>query len=147
MPKSPQHEENAANALRAVVDTNVLVSALINPEGPPAAVVDAIRELQLTPVVSAEVLAEYDEVLHRPRLRLPVTDVEELLANMRALALLVEVPLDPPDIPLPDPDDWPFIAAARAALCPIVTGNARHFPAHAEVEVVTPAEFLARFMA
>jgi predicted nucleic acid-binding protein len=47
---------------------------------------------------------------------------------------------------LPDPDDAPFIATALAANCPIVTGNARHFPAECGVEILTPAQCLARLI-
>jgi predicted nucleic acid-binding protein len=102
--------------------------------------------LRLVPVVCAEILAEYGEVMHRPRLRLPTIEVDALLSDLRSLALLVEVPAGPNDTKLPDVDDWPFIAAARTAGCPIVTGNARHFPAEAGVEAVGPGEFLARLM-
>jgi hypothetical protein len=38
---------------------------------------------------------------------------------------------------LPDPGDWPFIATALAADCPVITGNARHFPKRLGVEVMT----------
>lgn len=132
------------SAPRAVVDTNVLVSALINPAGAPAAVVAAIRDLRLVPVVSADILAEYDEVLRRPRLNLPPAEIEELLVDLRGLALLVQIPAPSATASLPDPDDWPFIAAARTAGCPVITGNARHFPAQSGVEAVGPGEFLAR---
>ena len=43
------------------------------------------------------------------------------------------------DIDLPDPTDAPFIALARYAGCPVITGNVKHFPAAAGVVVLTPA--------
>jgi len=131
---------------RAVVDTNVLVSALLSPDGNPAVVVDAVRTLRLTPIVSRAILAEYTTVLRKPRFRFPVVIVDELLASLRDLAVCVE-PDSVPRIPeLPDPSDWPFIAAALFAGCPIITGNARHFPAAAGVEVLTPGAWVARVM-
>ncbi len=130
--------------LRAVVDTNVLVSAVLSPVGAPAAVVGAIRELRLVPVVSAEILAEYAKVLRRPRLNLPPAAVEELLADLQGLTFSVNLSAVPIDASLPDADDWPFIAAARISACPAVTGNTRHFPLQTGVEVVAPGDFMAR---
>ena len=53
---------------RAVVDTNILVSALLMPAGPPRAVAQAIRHGVLQLMVCAEIIEEYVDVLHRPRL-------------------------------------------------------------------------------
>ncbi len=80
------------NVPRAVVDTNILVSALIRPEGPPGLVIDDIRNGQLVPVVTADILEEYDEVLHRPKLRLGADEVSALLALLRDLGEWVELP-------------------------------------------------------
>ena len=129
--------------MRAVIDTNVLVSALINPKGTPARLVNEIRTLTLTPVVSQAVLEEYGEVLRRPQFNFPLTIVNELLDDMVALALHIRPDAVLP-ASLPDPDDAPFIAVARTAACPIVTGNARHFPAKYGVEILSPAECLQR---
>lgn len=127
----------------AVVDTNVLVSALISPSGTPARLVEEIRCGSLTPVVSPAVLAEYETVLRRPRFDFPTDCVDDLLADMIGLAMVAHPePIDATR--LPDPADAPFIALARHAGCAIVTGNVRHFPKHAGVEVLTPAECLAR---
>lgn len=126
-----------------VVDTNVLVSALINPGGVPARVVDEIRAQTLRPIVSEELLDEYREVLTRARLRFSSSQVDSLLDDLAALALhLHATPKDPAT--LPDPDDAPFIAVALAAACPIVTGNSRHFPPECGVEILTPAQCLSR---
>lgn len=129
-------------ARRAVVDTNVLVSALLKRATPPAAVVDEIRDGRLIPVVCAPVVAEYAAVLARPRLGLPAQGVRELIDLITGLAQWVHVPARPPDLALPDPDDWPFIAAAFAAGCPVITGNVRDFPGRLGVEAVTPGDWL-----
>lgn len=131
---------------RAVVDTNVLVSALLSPDGNPAIVADAVRTLRLTPIVSRAILAEYGTVLRKPRFRFPVVIVDELLVSMRDLSICVEPDGVPRNPALPDPSDWPFIAAALFAGCPIITGNIRHFPAAAGVEVLTPGAWVARVM-
>lgn len=134
------------DAQRAVVDTNVLVSALLSPDGNPAVVAEAVRTLRLTPIVSRAILAEYETVLRKPRFRFPVVIVDELLASLRDLAVCVEPDSVPRHPGLPDPSDWPFIAAALFAGCPIITGNTRHFPAAAGVEVLTPGAWVARVM-
>lgn len=127
----------------AVIDTNVLVSASINRSGVPALLVDRVRKLDLTPVVSDAILAEYLEVLHRARFRFPSEWVNELLDDMAALGLHAQ-PVLLNTASLPDPDDAPFIAAGLWAGCPVVTGNARHFPADCGVEVWSPAQCLER---
>jgi putative PIN family toxin of toxin-antitoxin system len=130
----------------AVVDTNVLVSALISPSGTPARLVEEIRCGNLTPVVSPAVLAEYEAVLRRPRFGFPTDCVDDLLADMIGLGLFVQPePIDATR--LPDPDDAPFIALVCHTGCTIVTGNVRHFPKHAGIEVLTPAECLAKIAA
>lgn len=131
--------------MRAVIDTNVLVSAAINPAGPPGQLVVKIRSLTLMPVVSAAILDEYADVLRRARFGFPRAWVDELLTDMAALALHVR-PIALAAADLPDPDDGPFIATALAAGCPIVTGNARHFPAECGVEILSPAQCLDRLM-
>ena len=65
--------------------------------------------------------------------------------NLRNEGLRV-IPLGEERILLPDPDDYPFVAAARAALCPVVTGNLRHTPSAAGVRAISPARFLAQLV-
>lgn len=113
---------------RAVVDTNILVSALLRPGGPPDAVIQAIRRDLLQPVVCDQIVAEYRDVLARRRFRLHPADTAELVTLIEAQAAWAHVTPYPALEALPDPADWPFIAAALAAACPVITGNARHFP-------------------
>ncbi len=121
----------------AVVDTNVLVSALLRPAGPPGAVIRAIADRRLTPVLCQSAMVEYSEVLRRPRFQFLAADVDELLAVAAQQALWVEVPEYTGEPELPDPTDWPFVACALAAQCPVITGNVKHFPARLGVEVMT----------
>ena len=121
----------------AVVDTNVLVSALLKPEGAPAQVANALRNNALVPVVCAEIMAEYSAVLNRPKLRLPAADVAALLELIGLQARWVQITPYPSALQLPDPADWPFIACAMAAACPVITGNVKHFPAGLGVDVMT----------
>lgn len=127
--------------MRAVIDTNVLVPALINPEEIPARVIDEIRAQTLQPVLGQAILDEYRDVLTRPHFGFSPDTVDDLIEDMVALALsLSPAKLDAST--LPNPDDAPFIATALAAVCPIVTGNVRHFPPECGVETLTPAQCL-----
>lgn len=130
------------SAKLAVIDTNVLVSAGINPSGKPGQVLAAVERLMLRPVISADVMAEYRAVLTRPQFRFQAEWINSLLDNFEALGLLLE-PAPISVAGLPDPSDAPFIALARHAGCPVITGNAKHFPAKARVAVLTPAGWVA----
>lgn len=128
----------------AVLDTNILVSALMRPEGPPGQVMADVGRGILTPVTSADVLAEYRAVLTRPRLRLNMDAVTRALDAIDLLGLHLAPRQLPPAPPpgLPDPTDWPFMACALAAGCPVITGNLKHFVAGAGVRVMTAREWV-----
>jgi len=129
--------------MQAVIDTNILVSALLHPGSVPDAVIQDIVGLRLTPVVCEAVVAEYSAVLSRPRFGLPATQVREVLALFEQLAVEVKVPPYTGEPALPDPADWPFVACALATGCPVVTGNARHFPEGCGVRVMTAREWVS----
>ena len=128
--------------MRAVVDTNVLVSGLLGTGSPPWQVVTAIVTDRIRPVVCAEIIAEYHDVLARPRLRIRPDRAAELLKLIEQTADWVTVPAFAGLPPLPDPDDWAFFAAARVAACPLITGNLRHFPSDLGVRIVTAREWV-----
>lgn len=128
--------------MRAVVDTNILVTGLLRPQGPPGAVVRHIVSQAIEPVVCRAILDEYRAVLPRPRLRLRAADIDELLALIEAQATWVEISAYEGRPALPDPTDWPFIACALAAGCPVLTGNLRHFPAVLGVRTMTAREWV-----
>lgn len=123
--------------MRAVVDTNILVSGLLAAHGPPGRVVTAIAEGRLRPLLCDAILAEYRAVLPRTKLRIRPDRVVQLLALLAQTADWVAVPPYPGTPPLPDPADWPFIATALACNCPLITGNLKHFPARLGVRVMT----------
>ena len=128
----------------AVFDTNVLVSGILSPHGPPGRIVDWIQMRSVRAVVDERTLAEYDEVLKRPELALPPEEVDVFLARLRKISRHVEIGPEGTVLGLPDPDDAPFLECALAARCSLVTGNLRHFPVRLArgVELLTPAEFV-----
>lgn len=128
--------------MRVVLDTNVLVSALLNPEGAPASVLDLVLAGELTPVVDQRIVDEYREVLSRPRFAFDAALIEEII---RAIETGETIQAPPLQLELPDPDDAPFVEVAVAArVDALVTGNRRHFPPSCGANVLSPAELLQR---
>lgn len=129
--------------IRAVIDTNVLVSAMISSAGNEALLLTAINQGLMMPYFSREILEEYSDVLLRPRFGFPVEVVDPLLDLFRNRGEL----LDP--VPIagvsPDPADDKFIACALAGKVDfLVTGSKRHLPQslHSGVKVLNAAELL-----
>jgi putative PIN family toxin of toxin-antitoxin system len=125
--------------LNAVLDTNIMVSGLLTADGKPAQVINALKSGRFCLVYSAEIMAEYREVLQRERLGLNKKDVDELLEIIAETG--IPVLSDRSNIDIPDEDDRVFYDAAKSSGAYLVTGNLRHFPAGAFV--VAPAVFLA----
>ena len=129
--------------MRIVLDTNVLVSGLLSPHGPPGRIVDLVLTGSLTLVVDDRVLAEYRQVLTRRRFPFDPRDVAALLTRIEAGA--DHVRSEPCGRALPDSDDLPFLEVALSgAVDALVTGNARHYRGVGEVDVVSPADWLRR---
>lgn len=129
--------------IRIVLDTNVLVSGLLSDRAAPGQIVDLVTAGEIELACDARILAEYREVLARPELRINQTEAKDVLTYIEHSANRVN-PESWPEA-LPDPDDEPFLAVAKAslALC-LVTGNLKHFPVKArlDVRVLTPRQFV-----
>ena len=130
--------------MRVVLDTNVLVSALLNPHGTPGRVIDLVLSGAVIVMYDDRILAEYRDVMARPKLRITPLEAAFLLDFIETEGILLSAP--PLAVELPDPDDLPFIeVAAVASVDALVTGNARHFSAASgilEVPILSPAEFM-----
>jgi putative PIN family toxin of toxin-antitoxin system len=126
------------NGLRAVLDTNIIVSAFLSPTGNPAKVYKMFLAGILTLVYSQDILSEYQDVLYRPHLQIPVNDVDIVFKSIRQHGELV-VPI-PSTVYMVDEDDRAFYDAAKSSSAYLITGNTRHYPQ--ELFIVTPAEFL-----
>ena len=127
----------------AVLDTNVIVSALLSSKAD-AATVQVLQKLfsdSFCPVISKEIMAEYTEVLHRAKFHFSPAIVEDLLFAIEEKAEYV-IPASTGAI-LPDMKDLPFyevVMEKRTDDAYLVTGNQKHFPA--EPFIVTAREFL-----
>ncbi len=101
--------------IRAVIDTNVLVSALIAPAGNEALIVLAVRQGWIKPYFSAEMLEEYAGVLARRRFRFPATEIGGLIELVRSRGEQVRAIGPVRGIGSPDPGDEKFLACAQEA--------------------------------
>lgn len=126
----------------AVIDTNVLVSALLNRMSTPGQIVREVADGTIIPLYSKEILAEYGEVLCRPKFPFDREDVTVMLGGIREKGVLVEA--GQMNFEVSDPDDVVFYAVVmekrKDADAYLVTGNTKHFPA--APYVVTPREML-----
>ena len=112
--------------MRVVLDTNVLVSALLTGGGTADMAVQLILQGAATLLVDSRILAEYDDVTPRTRFGF---DEAERRAVLDALELIAEpVVARPLRVALPDPDDRVFVEVALAGQADvIVTGDVKHF--------------------
>ncbi len=100
--------------IRAVIDTNVLVSGLLRPSGNEALMLLAIHQGLVQPCFSAEILAEYAGVLARPKFLFTADEIAALIAMLRRSGELFEAGASP--AASPDPADTKFLRCAYSAL-------------------------------
>lgn len=129
--------------IRAVIDTNVLVSGLLSPAGNEALVLLAVHQGHVHPCFSDAVLDEYTAVLTRPRFGFSPEEVGALLLMFRSRGEFFRPEASP--IHSPDPGDTKFLHCALAARADyLVTGNKRDFPdaPYGPTRVVNAAELI-----
>ena len=127
---------------RVVLDTNVLVSGLLNSFGAPGRVLDLVLVGELIVAFDDRLLIEWREVLRREKFGFSARDVETLLDFVEEEGFGVSPP--PLGVELPDPDDVPFLEVAHTAEATLITCNTKHYPPGARRggEVVGPAALL-----
>ena len=125
----------------AVIDTNVLVSALItrNPDASTAKVVRLLLEKTFVPMFNADIIAEYEDVLHRPKFPI-LRDVADSL-----IAHIIENGVESSRVnsmeSLPDEDDRVFYEVSLSMEESfLVTGNLKHYPN--SPRVISPSDFV-----
>jgi putative PIN family toxin of toxin-antitoxin system len=130
---------------RALLDTNVLVSALISPGGGSAQLLLELRSGAFELISSPLLLAELREVLRRDKFRRYVseTEADAYVELIRSEGVVRADPAPSPEPLSADPDDEYLIDLARdAQVDALVTGDAHLLELRAIIPVMTPAEFL-----
>jgi putative PIN family toxin of toxin-antitoxin system len=125
------------NMPKVVFDTNIIVSALLTADGPPAFIWDEVKAGGIQAFCSDKIYAEYGEVLHRPKFPFTKETTEATLdvISLNFMQIFPEVS----SIPFSDESDRSFYDTAITAGATLVTGNIKHYPD--SPYVATPAEF------
>ena len=136
--------------MRVILDTNVLLGALISPHGPPEAIYRAWRAARFELVTSTTQLDELRRVSRYPKLKtiLPTHRVGTMVNNMQRAIVLGALPSLPDAMEINDPNDAFLLAMALASEADyLVTGDRRagllQLGAAGRTRIVTPATFCA----
>lgn len=131
----------------AVLDTNVVVSAMLKSSSVPGTVLELALDGNIVPVFNDVILQEYREVLCRPKFHLTESIVDMLLQALIQRGISIDAEkLDASEFP--DPDDVVFYEVVmeerKAEDAYLVTGNLKHFPV--KPFIVTPKQLLDRIL-
>jgi putative PIN family toxin of toxin-antitoxin system len=130
--------------MKIVLDTNIIVSGLLQSYGNPAQVLALVLSGAVEVCHDNRILAEYAEVLARPRFKFNPRRVREMLNKIETDGLAIDAS-EESNLNLPDTDDEPFLAVALAASADfLVTGNLADYPPDKRrgCAVVSPAAFM-----
>jgi putative PIN family toxin of toxin-antitoxin system len=132
--------------VRAVLDPNVLISALLSREGTPAKVLLEWQRGGFELVVSQLLLAELERALAYPKIRKRISDADarEFVQWLERAATTAPDPDDPPPVRSPDPGDDYLIALAASQRAVLVSGEGHLLGLAGEAPVLAPREFLER---
>ena len=136
--------------MRVILDTNVLLGALISPYGPPDVIYRAWRSARFELVTSTPQLEELRRVSRYPKLKaiLPAHSVGTMVNNMQRAIVIVNLHPPPDDMDLNDPDDAFLLSMALASEADyLVTGDRRagllQRGSAGRTRIVAPATFCA----
>jgi putative PIN family toxin of toxin-antitoxin system len=131
--------------IRAVIDTNVVVSGLLF-SGIPGELVFLWQSGRLQPFASADIVHEYIRVLAYPKFNLSEEEIEYLLhVEILPYFYIVKVDQNGPKILLEDPDDDKFLLCAAAADVHCIISGDRHLLTlgnYKKIKILTPKQFL-----
>ena len=126
----------------AVIDTNVLVSAMLKWDSVPGCVVEHAFVGDIIPLLNEQVLKEYIEVLRRPKFHFDGEKINIIIDGMIKRGVFVDT--EDTNVILPDQKDAVFyeivMEKRKHEEAFLVTGNIKHFPV--EPYIVTPREML-----
>jgi len=127
--------------MKIVLDTNVLISGLLSPNGFPAQILNLILNKKVTLLMDTRIYSEYAKVMRSPKFQFKPEWINPILDFIKMESEFV-LP-EPVSIDFPDPDDKMFWEVAKSGnALYIVTGNMKHFPD--DPIVLTPAEFFEK---
>ena len=131
--------------MRAVLDPNVIISALLSPDGAPARALLAWLSGEFDLVVSPLLLAELERALAYPKLRKRIEpqDARGVIELLSSSAKVATDPDETPPIRSRDPGDDYLIALASSERASLVSGDEHLLELARDIPVLSPAGFLA----
>jgi len=135
--------------VKIVLDTNVLISGILNPSGPPGRIVDFLRNGFLQLVIDDRIFSEYADVFRRKYFLRYFEEseredvIEYISKNSYYTSTRVVVHN------MPDESDVPFLEIALSENIPLVTGNLKHYPKRLTKGciVLSPRQFIKEYYA
>jgi putative PIN family toxin of toxin-antitoxin system len=128
--------------VKVVIDTNVLISGLLSPYGPPGEIVQMISSGTLSLCFDSRIISEYSQVMRRPKFSFRADEIDALLEQIQSNGRVIAS--EPLPHHLKDPHDEAFLEVAVAGKVErLVTGNLKHYPSSfRHIKVVSPKSFL-----
>lgn len=127
----------------AVIDTNVLVSAMLKWNSVPGDVMQLVFSGTIIPLFNHQIIDEYRTVLLRPKFRFTKDIVDDVISELERLGINVDAE-SIENTKFPDPKDIVFYEVVmeerKSEEAFLVTGNIKHFPT--ESFIVTPREMM-----
>lgn len=117
-----------------VLDTNIIVSALLSPHGKPAYVFNRFVNGDFTLCADERIIAEYYAVSSRPKFKFNPQLIERIISFIRTHALIVTPIILP--VPFEDESDKKFYEVAKTCNATLITGNLKHFPVDSRIKSV-----------
>ena len=136
--------------LKAVLDVNVLVSSTLQASGPSGRIRAAWQRGELTLITTNSIIADVENVLHRPHIfeKYPLTEelIQEFLATLRKRAIVTPATLDLHVVRDDPDDDTIIIAAVEAQADYIISGDPhlKNLGSYADIPILSPADFVIR---
>ena len=124
--------------MKIVLDTNIIVSAFLNPKGLPAEIVSLVLAKKIILCYDNKILSEYTEVLTRSKFNFNIELIHNFLEFVKNNGEYIVAESQP--IQFNDEDDKVFYDVFKSSNAEyIITGNTKHYPR--ETNIITPKEF------
>jgi putative PIN family toxin of toxin-antitoxin system len=132
--------------VRAVVDVNVLISAVLSSRGASAELLRNSRDGEFELIISELLLAELKRALAYPKLRkhIPAEKAAAFIGWVRGHGIIAEDPTGSPPVHSPDPDDDYLLSLAISQRAFLVTGDQHLLGLSDELPIYRPADFLRK---
>ncbi len=125
-----------------VIDTNVLVSAMLKWDSAPGNVLEFVYDGMIIPLLNMHIVNEYREVLARPKFHFTQDIIDDVVGEIEQMGIYVDA--DELNVELPDSKDRVFYEVVmeerKTEEAYLVTGNIKHFPE--KTFVVTPRQMI-----